>query len=183
MNHGTPRGDRSASSTSVWWQKPLFGSPLHLLQDVCSGSHCACPFYISILKKYSRTSSVHHKHRLLFEALSNYFRQLFSFSEHCSYWLSFCIVEYLCLLELFSVDVLYLFTGSYTTVLASLVAQWWRSHVPMQETGVGFLSWEDPLGRKWQPHNPLQYSSLGKPKDRGAWWATVHGVTQEADVA
>ena len=24
--------------------------------------------------------------------------------------------------------------------------------------------------------NPLQYSSLGNPMDRGAWWATVHGV-------
>ena len=27
--------------------------------------------------------------------------------------------------------------------------------------------------------NPLQYSCLGKPMDRGAWWATVHGVTKE----
>ena len=26
--------------------------------------------------------------------------------------------------------------------------------------------------------NPLQYSCLGNPMDRGAWWATVHGVTQ-----
>ena len=24
--------------------------------------------------------------------------------------------------------------------------------------------------------NPLQYSCLGNTKDRGAWWATVHGV-------
>ena len=24
--------------------------------------------------------------------------------------------------------------------------------------------------------NPLQYSYLGNPMDRGAWWATVHGV-------
>ena len=23
--------------------------------------------------------------------------------------------------------------------------------------------------------NPLQYSSLGNPMDRGAWWATVYG--------
>ena len=29
--------------------------------------------------------------------------------------------------------------------------------------------------------NPLQYSHLGKPMDRGAWWATVHGVTKELD--
>ena len=26
--------------------------------------------------------------------------------------------------------------------------------------------------------NPLQYSCLEKPKDGGAWWATVHGVTK-----
>ena len=26
--------------------------------------------------------------------------------------------------------------------------------------------------------NPLQYSCLGKPMDRGAWWATVHGVAR-----
>ena len=26
--------------------------------------------------------------------------------------------------------------------------------------------------------NPLQYSCLENPKDREAWWATVHGVTR-----
>ena len=26
--------------------------------------------------------------------------------------------------------------------------------------------------------NPLQYSCLGNPMDGGAWWATVHGVTE-----
>ena len=26
--------------------------------------------------------------------------------------------------------------------------------------------------------NPLQYSFLGNPIDRGAWWATVHGVAK-----
>ena len=35
--------------------------------------------------------------------------------------------------------------------------------------------------------NPLQYSYLGNPMDRGAWWATVHGVannqTQVSDQA
>ena len=29
--------------------------------------------------------------------------------------------------------------------------------------------------------NPLQYSCLGNPVDRGAWLATVHGVTKELD--
>jgi len=30
--------------------------------------------------------------------------------------------------------------------------------------------------------NPLQYSCLGNPMDRGAWEATVHGVTKESDM-
>ena len=29
--------------------------------------------------------------------------------------------------------------------------------------------------------NPLQYSCLGNPMDRGAWWATVHRVAKESD--
>ena len=30
--------------------------------------------------------------------------------------------------------------------------------------------------------NSLQYSCLENPMDRGAWWATVHGVTEESDM-
>ena len=29
--------------------------------------------------------------------------------------------------------------------------------------------------------NPLQYSYLENPKDRGAWWATVHRVRKRQD--
>ena len=29
--------------------------------------------------------------------------------------------------------------------------------------------------------NPLQYSCLENPMDRGAWWATVHGVAGVRD--
>ena len=29
--------------------------------------------------------------------------------------------------------------------------------------------------------NLLQYSCLGDPMDREAWWATVHGVAKELD--
>ena len=32
-----------------------------------------------------------------------------------------------------------------------------------------------PWGRKYYP---LQYSSLGNPVNRGAWWAIVHGITE-----
>ena len=31
------------------------------------------------------------------------------------------------------------------------------------------------------PGNPLQYSCLKNSMDRGAWWATVHGVAKESD--
>ena len=29
--------------------------------------------------------------------------------------------------------------------------------------------------------SPLQYSCLENSMDRGAWWATVHGVTEQSD--
>ena len=34
-------------------------------------------------------------------------------------------------------------------------------------------------GPPWRGHgNPLQYSYLENPRDRGAWWAAVYGVAQ-----
>ena len=29
--------------------------------------------------------------------------------------------------------------------------------------------------------NPLQYSCMGNPIDRGVWWAAVHGGHKESD--
>lgn len=50
-------------------------------------------FFISILKRYSQTSSVHHKHHLLFEAWPKYFRQFFLFlSTVCIDYHSVCRV-------------------------------------------------------------------------------------------
>ena len=45
---------------------------------------------------------------------------------------------------------------------------------------VADLGWIPGLGRyPGGGHgDPLQYSSLVNPMDRGAWWATVHGVTK-----
>ena len=31
--------------------------------------------------------------------------------------------------------------------------------------------------------NPLQYSCLENPMDRGTWWATAHGVTKSQPLA
>ena len=47
----------------------------------------------------------------------------------------------------------------------------------MQETrDMWFDLWvgKIPWRREWQ----LQYSCLGNPMDRGAWWATVPGVAK-----
>ena len=44
------------------------------------------------------------------------------------------------------------------------------------ETWVQSLGWEDPL-EKGMGH-PLQYSGLENPRDRGAWWATDHGIAK-----
>ena len=46
----------------------------------------------------------------------------------------------------------------------------------MRETWVRSLGWEDFPGEG--NGNPLQYSCLENPMDRGAWWATVHGVAE-----
>ena len=29
--------------------------------------------------------------------------------------------------------------------------------------------------------NPLQFSCLGNPMEKGSWWATAHRVTKESD--
>ena len=49
----------------------------------------------------------------------------------------------------------------------------------MWENWVQSLGWEDPPGEG--NGNPLQFSYLGNPMDRGAWWAAVHGVAKESD--
>ena len=61
---------------------------------------------------------------------------------------------------------------TYWTTGASRVPQMVKNMSAMQETWVQYLGWEDPL-EKWHS-NPLQYSCLENPMDRGAWWATVH---------
>ena len=59
---------------------------------------------------------------------------------------------------------------------AFLVAQWWRIRLPSQETQVRSLGGEDPLEKEMA--TPLQYSCLGNPMDRVAWWATACGFTK-----
>ena len=57
---------------------------------------------------------------------------------------------------------------------ASLVAQMVKNPPVMQETWVQSLGWEDPLGEGMATHSSILAWKI--PMDRGAWWATVHGV-------
>ena len=69
------------------------------------------------------------------------------------------------------------YSGQYSW--ASLLAQMVKNPPAMQETWIPSLGWEDPLEECMATH----YSFLAWriPRDRGAWQATVHGVT-ESDV-
>ena len=57
----------------------------------------------------------------------------------------------------------------------ALVAQSVKNPPAMQESWVRALGREDPRRRAG---NPLQYSCLENPMDRGAWGATVLGVAK-----
>ena len=48
-----------------------------------------------------------------------------------------------------------------------------------QEIRVRSLGWEDPLEEEWATHSSiLPWRKIKNPMDRGAWWATVHGVSK-----
>ena len=59
---------------------------------------------------------------------------------------------------------------------ASLVALTVKNPSAMGETWVQSLGWEDPLEEGMATHS----SSLAwrNPMDRGAWWASDHGITK-----
>ena len=59
---------------------------------------------------------------------------------------------------------------------AGLVAQLEKDLLAMRATRVRLLGWEDHPGEV--NDTPLQYSCLENLMDRGAWQATVHGVTR-----
>ena len=69
-----------------------------------------------------------------------------------------------------------IFVCAYKGLWASLAAEMVENLPARQETQVWSLGQEDPPGEG--NGNPLQYSCLGNPMDRGAWWAAVHGVTK-----
>ena len=71
--------------------------------------------------------------------------------------------------------------------LGSVTGALWVSHVvlvvknlPANAGDIRDMGSIPGLGRSpgGRHGNPLQYSCLENPKDREAWWATVHGVTK-----
>ena len=59
---------------------------------------------------------------------------------------------------------------------ASLVAQMVKNPPAMQESRVRTLGWEDPLEERMATHSSIHPWRI--PMDRGAWWATGHGVAK-----
>ena len=60
--------------------------------------------------------------------------------------------------------------------VASLVAQMVKNWPAVREMWVQSLGWEDPLEEGMATHSRILAWRI--PMDRGAWWATVHGVTK-----
>ena len=57
----------------------------------------------------------------------------------------------------------------------SLVAKTVKNPPAMREIWVLSLGWEDPLEEGMATHSSILAWRI--PKDRGACWATVHGIT------
>ena len=57
---------------------------------------------------------------------------------------------------------------------ASLVAQMVKNLPAMQDTWIQILGWENPLEEGMATHSSILAWRI--PLDRGAWWATDHGV-------
>ena len=57
-------------------------------------------------------------------------------------------------------------------------AQIVKNRPAVQETLLNLWVRKIPWRREWPPSS---YSCLEKPMDRGAWQATVHGITKESD--
>ena len=68
------------------------------------------------------------------------------------------------------------FMDQVSSFTVSLVAQSVKDLPAVQETQVQSLGWEDPLEKEMATHSSIfAWKNL---MDRGAWWASVHGVTK-----
>ena len=87
-----------------------------------------------------------------------------------------CMYIMLCVLHIYSLTWIVI-TDKYVYIQLSLMAQWWR--ICLHCRRCEFDPWEDVGRSPGGGHgNPLQYSCLENPMDRGAWRATLHGFTK-----
>ena len=100
-------------------------------------------------------------------------------------WISRLKINYISQYSLFPncisvIQFAFLIVFTYTNKCTSLVAQTIKNLPAMQETWVWSLGQEDPLQKGMATHSSILAWRI--PIDRGAWWATVHRVT-ESDTA
>ena len=62
------------------------------------------------------------------------------------------------------------------SICLSLVAQMVKNPPATPETWLQCLGWEDPLEEGMANHSNILAWRI--PMDRGAWWATVHGIAK-----
>ena len=74
--------------------------------------------------------------------------------------------------------------GTHLVLFFTLPRKGGASPYTFQEGDEGDVSSVPGSGRSPGEGNgsPLQYSCLGNPMDRGAWWATVHGAAKVSDM-
>ena len=58
------------------------------------------------------------------------------------------------------------------------IAQWWRSHLPMQDVQFRFLGREDPLEKEMATHSSILAWRIPWTEEPGGVWATVHGIAK-----
>ena len=61
-------------------------------------------------------------------------------------------------------------------MLEHRVEKWFQAMDCLKDKG------DSMMGNGEGNGTPLQYSCLENPMDRGAWWATVHGVSEDSDM-
>ena len=120
--------------------------------------------WYSLLSEFSTIYCDPHSQRLWHKAEIDVFLELFCFFDDPA-------------------DVGNLISGSSAFSKSSLNIWKFTVHVLLKPGLENFVHY---FTRVWNEYNcvgegngnPLQYSRLENPRDRGAWWAAVHGVAQ-----
>ena len=148
-----------SSKASILWCSDLFMVQLSQLY-VTTGKTIAFTIQIFISRVVPR----------VFNTLSRFVIAFLPRSSHLISWLyspSAAQEEEICHYSTFSPAICHEVTGLYR---ASLVAAA-KTLLQCRRPRVGKIPWR----RTW---HPLQYSCLENRMDRGAWWATLHGLAQ-----